>query len=496
VLAQLSELMDYSLLSIIESTHDSIILANQHGNIILWNNASTKIFGFAKEEAIGQNLHLIIPDEFHEMHNKGMSKFLLTGQKKIIGKTIELNARRKDGSLFPIELSLSSWKQKDETFICGIIRDISSRKTDKKNILDLSGIIDSSPSCLKLLGKDGTVLKMNQAGINFIEADDFESVKGTNFYDMVKEEDQAAFIAFNEHICQGQEGTHIYKIIGSKGSERILETFSRAHTLENGNIAHLAITNDITIRINTQKELLQKDQALQESKRLSVIGEFAAGIAHEINNPLSIIQAKAQLLEIQLSKIFDLEDEKIEPIKKSLDSIRETISQTSDIINNLKTFSRSADFTNLEYHQLEEVINMTLKLSQRRCANAGISIFVNVDPKIHVLCTPIGLSQVLLNLIHNSFDAVEDLEEKWIKIEAITTNECLQLSLTDSGNGIDSELSRKILEPFFTTKDPGKGTGLGLSISLNSMKKMKGKMHYNEKAKNTQFILEFEHYKI
>jgi PAS domain S-box-containing protein len=486
--------MHYSLLSIIESTHDSIILANHHGVITLWNKASTKIFGYTEKEALGQNLRLIIPDEFHEMHDKGMARFIITGEKRIVGKTIELNAQRKDRSIIPIELSLSSWKQEDKTFICGIIRDISSRKTDKRNILDLSGIINSSPSSLKLLRQDGTLLKMNQAGLNFIEADDFKSVKGAIFYDFVKDEDQAAFIAFNEHICKGKEGTMIFKIIGSKGSERSLETFSRAHTLENGEIAHLAITNDITIRINTQKEILQKDEALEGSKRLSVIGEFAAGIAHEINNPLSIIYAKTQLLELQLKKIFILEKEKIDPIKKSLKSIIETVSQTSDIINNLKTFSRSADFKNLEYHRLEKVINMVLKLSQKRCDSAGISISVNVDSKTEVLCTSVGLSQVLLNLIHNSFDAVVHLKEKWIKIEAITTNKCLNLTFTDSGNGIDSKLSSKILEPFFTTKDPGKGTGLGLSISLNSMKKMKGNIYYNEKAKNTQFILEFYHY--
>lgn len=487
--------MKNSLLSIIESTHDSIILINKKGEIILWNKASCKIFGYSQEEAVGESIHIIMPSEFHKMHDKGMSNFLLSGEKKIIDSTVELTAQKKNGLQFPIELSLSSWEENDNIYICGIIRDISQRKSQEKNIMDLSDIIDSSPCCLTLINKDGSLLKMNQVGLNLIEANSFEAVNKTNMYDLVKEEDRAAYIAFNKRVCSGKEDSLIFTMKGLQGSERSMETFARPHTLENGENAQLAITNDITLRTNAEKELLLKDQALEEAKRLSVLGEFAAGIAHEINNPLSVIYAKSQLLEIQLNNAYHISDEEIQPIKHSINSIIDTIKQTSEIINNLKTFSASADFDNLDYHELNGIVDMALKLSEKRCINAGVQLHVSIDPKIKLLCSSTGLSQVILNLIHNSFDAIENLDNKWIKIESSVTKQSLRIIITDSGNGIDTALAGKILQPFFTTKDPAKGTGLGLSISLNAIHKMKGKLYYNEKAKNTQFIIEFKSFR-
>ena len=116
------------LLSVIENTSDSIIVANQKGEIIFWNKASTKIFGFDPEEALGKKLNIIMPEEMHSLHNAGMSRYMKTGEKKLIDQTVSINGKKKDGSIVPIELSLSSWKEENKTFICGIIRDVSNRK--------------------------------------------------------------------------------------------------------------------------------------------------------------------------------------------------------------------------------------------------------------------------------------------------------------------------------------------------------------------------------
>ena len=445
--------MEYSLLSIFDSINDGLIILNHKSEITFWNNASENIFLYSKEEAIGSQVDLIFPKSCKQLNELDITELIFKNEISTIKKIIELAAQNKNGNNIITELSISSLMSKNQRYFCLILRDISDRKKEKKENLDLAGIIDSSPSCLKLITKEGNLLKMNRVGLDLIEAEDFESVRGANVYNLLADEDRDSFIEFNNRICKGEEGSLIFKLIGLKGTIRTMESFARFHMLENGEIAHLAITNDITERINTEKELIQKDQALEEATRLSVIGEFAAGIAHEINNPLSIIYAKSQLLEIQLQKLINIEDQELYPIKKSINSIIETSTHTSDIINNLKTFSRSTDFKDLEYYSLLDVTNMALKLSRKRCSNAGIHIDVNINSKIKVLCTPIGLSQVILNLIHNSFDALETLDEKWIKVEASIKEEKIQLTFTDSGNGIKPEISRKILQPFFTTKE-------------------------------------------
>lgn len=360
---------------------------------------------------------------------------------------------------------------------------------------DFTKIIDSTPSCLKILTRDGSLLKMNPVGLNLIEAPNFECVMGANVYDLVIEEHRDLYIAFNERICRGKQESLIFNIIGLNGTERIMETFARPYTLTNGETAQLAITNDITKRVNAEKDLRQNKQALEETSRLAAIGEFAAGIAHEINNPLAIIYGKAQLLDIQLRKLVDIEHNDIEPIVNTLNSITDTIIHTSDIINNLKTFSRAPEYNKLEWSSLQNSVHNTLKMCSKKCADFNIEIILNVDPEIEVTCSPIGLSQVILNLINNSFDAIKEKKSKWIKIESNISNKKVQLAITDSGNGINTELKTKILQPFFTTKEPGKGTGLGLSISVNSMEKMNAKLFLNDKVDNTQFILEFKSFR-
>ncbi len=484
------------LLSVIENTSDSIIVANQKGEIIFWNKASTKIFGFDPEEALGKKLNIIMPEEMHSLHNAGMSRYMKTGEKKLIDQTVSINGKKKDGSIVPIELSLSSWKEENKTFICGIIRDVSNRKKNEREILDLRGIISSSPSCLKLLNKNGELLRMNSAGLSLIEAENFASVDRANVYDIVHEEDREAFIKFNKFICAGNEGSLIFKIVGLGGTERIMESFARSHKLESGEAAHLAITNEITERIKAEKELLEKDQELEEAKRLSVIGEFAAGIAHEVNNPLAIIHSRSQLLELQFDQLEIKDEKKIESIRNSLATIKQTVIHTTDLIKNLKTFSSKADFKNLELIPLEEVINTALKISQNRCSNAGIDITLEIDSNIKVVCSNAGLSQVILNLIINAIDALEGIEERWIRIKTNVSDKRLQIIITDSGNGIPDEVVKKIMHPFFSTKEPGKGTGLGLSISLKSIEKMNGDFYYNPNSDNTEFIIEFKSFEV
>ncbi len=119
------------LISIAESATDSIIVANGKGKIILWNKASERIFGHTNEQALGQNLTIIIPEEFRTAHATGMSRFVNSGETKIMGTTIEISAQKRDGSHFPVELSLSSWKELNEVYVCGIIRDISIRKLNE-----------------------------------------------------------------------------------------------------------------------------------------------------------------------------------------------------------------------------------------------------------------------------------------------------------------------------------------------------------------------------
>jgi PAS domain S-box-containing protein len=107
---------------------DAIILADAHGNIIFWNESAQRIFGYTEDEISGKSLTILMPEQYREAHRKGLEHIKSTGESKYIGKTTEMYALRKNGDVFPIELSVSMWKAGEEYFYSGIVRDITKRK--------------------------------------------------------------------------------------------------------------------------------------------------------------------------------------------------------------------------------------------------------------------------------------------------------------------------------------------------------------------------------
>lgn len=463
------------------------------GLISYWNRGSEKLFGYSKKEAIGQPITIIMPKEMHDLHEAGMKRHFRTGEKKRIGQTLELTGKGKDGSLIPVEISLATAENNEDVAVFAIIRDITRRKNNEKDIIDLSRIINTSPSCVKILNSNGNLVQINKVGVDLMESPDFESIHMASIYDVVHPEDKAAFVKFNNHICNGGTGSLIYRISTLKGKQRYIESFARTHVLPDGSSGNLSITNDITDRVYNERQLKQKNEELQEAKRLAVLGEFTAGIAHEINNPLAIISAKADLLSLQLEMLNVTANSPVtlDNLKDSVEIIKSTVKHSADLIKNLKTLSSKAELDQLEFYNLKEVMDMALNLSSKRCDNAGIEIHIDMESKIKVECNKTGLAQVFLNLITNSIDAIKEMEDKWISIEAKISKNTLQIIFTDSGLGIEKEIIEKITNPFFTTKKQGEGTGLGLSISLKYIDKMNGKFYYNPNFENTQFIIEF-----
>lgn len=352
---------------------------------------------------------------------------------------------------------------------------------------DLSELIESSPSCLKLINSEGLLLNMNATGLCLIEAEGLDEIYRANVYDIVEESHRDKFIAFNGHVCSGRKGTLVFEIVGLKGTRRWMETYAAPFKMANGEIAHIAITNDISERIKSEQEYARQEQALIEASRLSSLGQFAGGIAHEINNPLTVILAKTSLM---LEKIENDEFDK-DYMLSSLTKVKGTVSRISNIINNLRSFSRDPANDEMEWKNIHEIVSDTMSLCEEKFRQRSIGIEVIVPNNAELNCQEVAISQLMMNLLNNSFDALKSLRNKWIRIELITKGSVGQILFTDSGDGIAPEIKDRLMDPFFTTKDVGEGTGLGLSLSANVMQMHEGRIYLNDQADNTQFVLEF-----
>lgn len=235
------------------------------------------------------------------------------------------------------------------------------------------------------------------------------------------------------------------------------------------------------------KELEVSKIQLIHSAKMASLGEMASGMAHEINNPLTIILGKITVITTMLEELEINHPALFEEIKK----IKSTTGRIGRIVKGLKTFSRGSSEDPFEATPVTRIVQETLDLCSERLKNNDIELEIDEIPQRNIICRPGQISQVLLNLLNNANDAVENLPEKWIRLSfSIQTNNLIQIFVTDSGPGISEEVAERIMEPFFTTKEVRKGTGLGLSIAKNIIDAHGGRLWLDLDYPHTRFVIE------
>lgn len=242
--------------------------------------------------------------------------------------------------------------------------------------------------------------------------------------------------------------------------------------------------------INILSKQLEQEQIKSiNTSKLASIGEMAAGLAHEINNPMAVIVARSDLILLKMEENeFDADH-----IKLSLEKISAMASRISKIIDSVRKLSRGNSTTELTPLDLKEVIDDVLSLVREKAKNLDIEITSSLKNSLLVKSNYTLISQVIINLLNNGVDELRKEEylktSKSIKIFCETEEDSVILKIQDSGKGIPLEVREKIFTPFFTTKEVGEGTGIGLSISLGLVKELRGDLYLDPEILPTIFVL-------
>lgn len=244
------------------------------------------------------------------------------------------------------------------------------------------------------------------------------------------------------------------------------------------------VVSQIQLRLEMKNQAKNEFKLMQAAK-MSSLGEMAAGVAHEINNPLTIIQGNALVLK-RIANSNQIDNEKL---ISGLTKIEETSNRISKIIKGLLTFARKSDKEISEVVQLSKVIDDTLILLGERFKYNDVKFLYKNSLDISIECSAVQLSEVILNLLNNAHDAVAGSNAPWVELKIEETDLLIKISVVDSGNGISEEILNHIMEPFFTTKELGKGTGLGLSISKGLIESHGGQLYYDSSSPNTCFVV-------
>lgn len=471
---------------------EGFVLQNQSGEIVYFNDAALAILGLTKEELLGVKstdpMWRTIREDGSAFPGEDHPASVALRTKASVSE-VRMGVQRKDGTLKWIAINASPTSD-------GVIvtfRDITSLKESESNFKRISERFEFVQSTLKFGVWDWDYVN------NKLEWDDFQY----KLFGIPKEKFTGAYEAFASTL-QGEEGTRVsnelqaafekqtdfqssfHSVNQTTGEPKIIGAAAKCFYNAEGKIQRLVGANwDITEQKLSEAKLIQ-------ASKMSSLGEMASGIAHEINNPLTIIQGLAFIV----GKLSESEHpEKKQKIAELTTKIGTTVQRIAKIIQALRTFSRNDDADPEDKLSISAVIQETLELCQERMKSHNIELKVHAIPDVIILGHSASLSQCFLNLLNNAHDAILDSESPWIEIKAELKPDLISIRITDSGRGISQEVADRLFTPFFTTKAIGSGTGLGLSITKGIIEKHKGKISLDRSVANTCFVIEIPVFK-
>lgn len=298
---------------------------------------------------------------------------------------------------------------------------------------------------------------------------------GKNDYEFFPKEVADRFWRQDDEVLNAQEAIENEEVVvDSAGRPRNVLTKKTPLSVSENEKIIVGIVRDIT-------DLKQMQAALLVQTKMASLGEMAAGIAHEINNPLSIIRGRALLLK---EKTTDIK------IHADLDIIEQNCIRIEKIVRSLKSVSRNSSNDSFEEVAVLSLVEEAFVIAIERFRERGLKLDIVVDGKIsefdRTRARSAEIVQVLVNLLNNAYDAIHDQTQGWARVGVITEDGNFLIEVVDSGPKISPEVAERMMEPFFTTKSSGKGTGLGLSVSKQFIENHQSKLIYDFRNPNTR----------
>jgi PAS domain S-box-containing protein len=498
---------NYPILSseLLEALPDATVAVDRDGVMVQVNSQVQELFGYERDELVGQKVEILIPESYRSQHHQHRDAFAKTPKTRRMGADLDLYARRRDGSQFPVEISLSPVASHAGWFVLSAIRDISDRVRIAEELRRaneelhrrtaeqlgeyrsrLASIIDSSEDAILSKDLEGTITSWNK-GAERIYGYKPEEVIGKSISILTPSDRPDEIGEILKKIKRGEVIEHYESVRLTKDGRHLNVSISVSPLVNAiGEIVGAsAIARDITAQKHAESQLRQ-------SQKMEAIGRLAGGVAHDFNNILAIINACTEFLRDRL-------DPAAEP-STYVENIRKATDRGASLTRQLLTFSRTPAIKT----QILDLNDRLKEISKLLVPLLGDDVEVRIvskSPSVIIEADPGQLDQIVVNLAVNARDAMPQggafiLETSSVTLDddfaaqhqAMIRGKYVLLGASDTGIGMDEATSCRIFEPFFTTKEIGKGTGLGLSTVYGIVKQNGGHVFvYSEPGHGTTF---------
>jgi two-component system sensor kinase FixL len=439
------------LSAIINTTVDGIIVIDDRGLIESFNPAAERLFGYAESEVAGRNVSMLMPSPFHEEHDGYLDRYQRTGQAAIIGTGREVRGRRKDGSVFPLHLSVGEMTVDGERKFTGVLHDLTDRVKIEDQLRESEerwrAVIDSAIDGIIVIDGRGRIEAFNPAAMRLFGYTE-QDVIGQNVNMLMPSPYHEQHDGYLSHYLTTGDAKIIGKGRDVTGRRKDGTTFplhlSVGETITKGERRFTGILHDLTERVALEARL-------REQSALAKLGEMAAVIAHEVKNPLAGIRGAVQVIGGRLPAA-STDAMMMKEIVSRIDSL-------DAMMKDLLVFARPPK-PRLASIEIVPLLQMTADLLKKdqSVEHVEISIAGSAPP---VTGDPDMLKMVIQNLLINGAHAMQGRGR--IRVGVDTIDGWCRVSIADDGPGIPAEIREKIFMPFFTTKN--RGTGLGLATA-------------------------------
>lgn len=475
--------------AVVETAVEGIITINESGLIEYTNPAARQLFGYAREDLIGQNVKLLMPSPYRDAHDGYIADYLKTGRAKIIGFGRDVVGRRKDGTTFPMHLAVTEVRFGDMRKFTGVVHDTSEQFRSQQEMDRLLAELNRRNrelGCLfhiSELTRAGELLPATFQEVAERIQHSLSHPSGTGT--RIQLDDKA----YTSSVFQETPWSIKADIVIDRRKRGACEVFHLKTSGGNEIRSEHDLIETAARILGSAVERREAESKVAQAANLASIGELAAGVGHEINNPVNGIINCSELLLKDASA-----DSKSGELVTLIKSEAERIAR---IVSDLLTFSRR-DKGRYSLANLKDVVDAVLSLSGKRLQKSHIDVHIDVPESLPKLwCRSEQLQQVLMNLVINGLHALEEKfpnadPEKRLTISARAFDYgkrgIVRLTVEDYGTGIAPGDRERIFDPFFTTKGRDQGTGLGLSVSHGIVKSHGGELWVeSELGKYTRF---------